>query len=264
MKNSPSTYWLYSFLFLFCSQSSYAEYSISLEPSIIYFNYEEFDQNKLSLDKETGFLPGLSVRLIKNRHTLSTESFIGVVDYDGQTQSGTPHKTDTQEFLYNLGYRYSFIHPNTSSHFFIGSHYQLWGRSIRARNNVSGLNEVYTWLYIEGGYHLQQALADNKSIEFEFSAIRNFNGSIHVDLNNSGYGEARLDLGNEYGLKTSLSLNITNTASNKFRIGLEFKHWKFGRSNTEVLTNGTDTISILEPDSESNLTRFFIQFTHLY
>jgi len=252
------------FILLIPSQHVYADLNISIAPGLAYFHYEEFDENKNTLNKETGFIPGISLSLQHSQHSLGTHIFDGDVDYDGQTQAGSPHKTDTDESLYYLFYRYNFLNHDNDSLFFIGANYQLWQRFIKANNGVNSLYEEYSWWHIEAGIQLEKILKNNSKIKFEFAGLRTFNGNIMIDLQNFGYGEANLDLGSKNGIRSLLALNFETDNSLMFSIGVEHKYWEFGKSNTTTLSNGTNSISILEPDSESNLTRFFIQFTQTF
>lgn len=250
-------------LFVFSSQYVHADTNISVSPGIMYFNYEEFDLNNVTLDTEIGFLPGISFLINEQQHSLGAHIFSGEVEYDGQTQTGVPHKTDTDETLYYLFYRHDFLATNQHG-FFVGLNYQLWERFIQANNNVGSLYEEYSWWSAEAGVKFDINTADNKNFIFEIAGFRTFNGDILIDLNNFGYGQPSLNLGDKFGLRSLLALNLKTTSHTAMQVGVEYKYWGFGRSNTEILSNGINTISIVEPESKSNILRFFIQFTQSF
>lgn len=250
-------------LVVFPLQHTFAESNISISPGIMYFNYEEFDLNNVTLDTEIGFIPGISFLFNDGEFSLGAHIFSGEVEYDGQTQAGAPHKTDTDESLYYLFYRHDF--PATDQHnIFIGINYQLWERFIQANNGVGSLYEEYSWWSAEAGIKLDFNTADNKNINFELAGFRTFNGDILIDLNNFGYGQPTLNLGDKFGIRSLLSLELKSDNYTTMQIGVEYKYWGFGRSNTETLSNGINTISIVEPESTSNLLRFFINFTQSF
>ena len=84
-----------------CGLNSFEATAIEMGVSadLMYFNYAEFDTSGETLNTEIGFLPGITVsavhpfRAINN--TFEFSLYDGRVDYDGQTQSGQPHQTET-------------------------------------------------------------------------------------------------------------------------------------------------------------------------
>jgi len=241
-------------------QNTFAETNISVSPGIMYFNYEEFDLNDVTLDTEIGFLPGISFLIKEKQHSLGAHIFSGEVEYDGQTQLGVPHKTDTDETLYYLFYRHDFLTTNQHN-FFVGLNYQFWERFIQANNGVGSLYEEYSWWSAEAGI---KYTTDNQHLILEVAGFRTFNGDILIDLSNLGYGEPVLNLGDKFGLRSLLAVNLKTDSFSSMQMGVEYKYWGFGRSNTETLSNGITAISIVEPESKSNLLRFFINFTQSF
>lgn len=251
-------------LYLSFTHLSYAETRLSISPGIMYFNYEEFDTSGVTLDTEIGFLPGVSATLENDLMSAGAHIFTGDVTYDGQTQSGIPHKTDTDESLYYLFYRFNIPSNVNHRNFFIGVNYQLWERFIKASNGVGSLYEEYTWWSLEAGITVDKFLSGNSNVNLEVAGFRTFNGEILIDLENAGFGEPVLNLGDKFGLRSQLSLELESGTSSVTSIGLEYTYWGFGRSNTAILSDGINTISIVEPESKSNLLRFFIQITHAF
>lgn len=242
----------------------YAEFSLSISPGISHFNYKETDIDGAILNTETGFMPGLSLLATNNSHSFGSHFFTGNVNYDGQTQSGIPHTTETDESLYYLFYRYDFKNINDQKNYFIGINYNYWERFINANNNVSALYEEYSWWQLEAGIKLSKAIENNKKIIFELAGLQTFNGHITADLDNLGYGSPKLTLGEKPGIRNLLALDMKLNKNTDVRFAAEYKYWGFGRSNTKTISNGNRTISILEPESTTKLWRFFIQITQYF
>lgn len=251
-------------LFFFVIHCSHAEPVFSIAPGIMYFNYEEFDDNKVTLDTEIGFIPGFSFNIQEKQNSIGVHIFSGEVEYDGQTQSGIPVITDTDESLYYFYFRHDIQNNNKSHNFFIGVNYNIWERFIQGTPGVSSLYEEYKWWHIEAGLTLERSLINNTKFKLELAGLRNFNGTMLVDLDSFGYGSPTLNLGDKFGLRSLLSVDLKTDVYSTMSVGVEYKYWGFGKSNTETLSNGIDTISILEPESTSNLLRFFVQFTQAF
>jgi hypothetical protein len=76
------------------------------------FDYESTNVFGSTLDQETGYIPGFTVAALQPyrsiRNTVEFSLYGGDVDYDGQTQSGQPHQTTTEETIYRLLYELSW------------------------------------------------------------------------------------------------------------------------------------------------------------
>lgn len=260
-------------LFLLILQNAQAKPTLRVSPGIIDFHYEEFDTdtspfNPTTLDKESGIIPGISFALIDRQFTLGTDIFNGNVYYDGQTQTGIPHTTRTDESLYNLYFRYDFLNNFSKDSFhhnyFISLNYHLWKRDIKANNGVSGLYEKYRWGELEFGINMSEEYSANKIINFELAGFKTFNGNIVVDLTAFDFPIPQLNLGDKFGIRSLVSLETNINSSLKAGIGVEYKYWGFGKSNIETISNGVLSGPIFEPESKSNLLRFFVQFTQSF
>lgn len=241
-----------------------AETEITISPGLSYFHYEEFGLDNSTLNKEIGFLPGISLTLQQKKHSLGTHIFSGEVEYDGHTQSGAPHTTNTDENLYYFFYRYDFLSEQSKHNYFVSINYNIWERFIQANNNVGSLFEEYTWWHLEAGLHTYRNLLNQQKINYELALFQTFNGEILVDLEKFDYGKPVLDLGDKLGLRTMIAYDLKSDNNSLISIGLEYKYWGFGRSNTKNISDGLTTISVTEPESETNLLRFFIQLTHSF
>ena len=71
-----------------------ADVNLRLGASIQDFGYKEFNDQNVLIDREDGLMPGLLVEFGSQWQDVAGifrfELFDGLVDYDGQTQSGIP------------------------------------------------------------------------------------------------------------------------------------------------------------------------------
>lgn len=240
---------------LLFSFESKAQTELGVNTNFQYFDYEEFGPNNQSLNREKGILPGLQV-LLKSTNTTFTHMFTGSVhaadvDYDGQLQNGSPHKTKTSTTLFNLGYRLSY--PVYFEEVFIHSqlNWDHWSRSIRATTFVSGLDEVYSWPSIDIGFSYTPIRTHKHKLIIEAAYTKIFEGNFEVDLSDLGYGIQELDLGDGNGHQSKLSYQYTLNKKTYASINLFYKAWSFSRSDIKTVSNGSNTISFVEPRSES-------------
>ncbi len=241
---------------------------VGVSADLMYFNYEEVDTSGATLNTEIGFLPGLTLsashplRTISN--TVEFSLYGGRVDYDGQTQSGQPHQTQTDETIYRLLYRLSWAPVNGQGELYAKAYWQQWDRSIQPSNGVSGLFEQYQWWSFEAGGQISVYARPRHKVFVDLGVLMTRNGTIMVDLGNAGYGEPVLDLGNGVGLNSAINYRMSYTANGAFQFGLRYTTWNFGRSNVKTISNGSTTISIVEPDSTTQQLSATVGYIHKF
>ncbi|MDH5326197.1 MAG: hypothetical protein OEZ68_20875 [Gammaproteobacteria bacterium] len=149
-------------LLLLTSPLSAAPISFSVSPSLQYFHYQEFLPSGRVSNTESGFLPGVkgSARLAHERWQLEVLGayFQNTVDYDGESTSGQPHQTRTDETLGQAGFSLSktLNHPQYPSRFIFNHELRWWERDILPANGVLGLYELYRWQ--QNGLGVEQTL----------------------------------------------------------------------------------------------------------
>ena len=235
---------------------------------MMHFDYEETDLNGNTLNQETGLIPGLTVSATKPYqdfdNTLEFSIYDGQIDYDGQTQSGQPHQTTTEETIYRLLYRLSWSPQAVAGGFYGKAYWQQWDRDIQPFNGVQGLFERYQWWSIEAG--MQVPFIDNESqnLSLELGMLATFDGSILIDLESSGFGSPVLELGNGFGFSGEFKYEHRQTDNSSFLFGVQLKTWEFGRSNSKIISNGTNVISITEPESTTIQTTLSASYIHRF
>lgn len=255
-------------IFFFLTTPLLAETAVNASIKLLNFNYEEFDPSGASFNKETGNIPGFSIaasnKLDNFINTVSFEAYDGRVDYDGQTQSGAPHKTNTEETLNRLFYKLNWSPESNSSSVYGKIAWQQWDRNILPANNISGLFEQYQWWAFEIG--LLATLFENNTNkwQFELGISKIDNGTIEIDLSKQGYGQPTLELGDGQGLAAALIYQHILTDNNKIGLSLQHQHWTFGRSNTQSISNGSTTIDITEPRSVSRHSILSVNYSYYF
>ncbi len=242
-------------ILLFHSNLSFAEIQLSISPSLLYFDYTEFSTTDQVLNTETGWLPGLKARL---RYvitpnwsaSINTSHYQGTVDYDGQTQQGVPHTTDSDATLFRFGARLDRL-IYRDIRLFAGAQTHQWKRDIKDKNNISGIDETYEWYEYALGLNTDFVITKKDRINLEISYFLVRDATVFVDLSRVDLGTTTLDLGDGTGAR--LNLSWLHQYKSDFNLGLGFfiEGWNFGRSNTRQLENGTSIIFVTEPRSET-------------
>ena len=260
------------------SAPAIASYQLSATPGVYAFNYSEYSQNGTELNNEQGLLPGFALQFEYTQHNhvlrLHSSLYDGKVDYDGRTQGGTAHTTDTETQLFNLGLRLlpaqlefplqDFLQTDLFSslqapRFFIGLQYWRWDRDILTRNNVQGLHEIYSWYEIEFGLQLKSAIENQAWYWAELSALYNVNPQMKILLPNS---EVNLKLGSQAGARLRLGKSWQTSATLALSLSVFAEYWEFGRSNTELSNDFFGRSAYLtEPRSETLHSGIVLDFS---
>lgn len=264
-----SVYYFATFVvtgFSFAADVRESDTRILLSPSLLYFDYTEFNKADEVLDRELGWLNGVEIRL---DHALTTRwsaniyttFFTGNVDYTGQTQQNAPHNTDSDTRLFRLGAK-AETDIYKATRLFLGVQSHQWVRDIQDTGNVSGISEEYRWLEytvgIKSGFDIDQ----RNALNFEIAYLITRDASIDVDLSRVNFGSAKLDIGDGSGGR--FTLNWRRVTDSNMHYGLTFFHeaWDFGRSNTKATQGGSSSVLVTEPRSQTRLT--VIQFNIEY
>ncbi|HEU0264399.1 MAG TPA: hypothetical protein VFR01_01580 [Geobacterales bacterium] len=175
-------------------------------PFVEQFNWREFDKGKRLLE-ESGYRFGLgfAAQGLGGQYSESGLAFkvnfnilAGGVDYDGQTQTGLPAKTDVTyigtrlegDLGWRFGDRQSSIEP------FIGLGNRWWARYLHDTTThdtggnpvaVEGYTEYWQTVYTRLGGRLSFRLDDQSRLFFEGGARYPFYTANNVDFNNGGW-----------------------------------------------------------------------------
>jgi hypothetical protein len=217
------------------------------------FNYEEYDDRGLSLDREQGLLPGLIIGATFEREPWLVQGSLryaaGEVDYHA-----TPVDSKTDEAILDLtltgGVRlYAGVSDSLS--LVVGAGYRRWSRDIHSTATVDGLKETYRWGYALIGLRGDRTLGEFTRLVADLSLRRTVNPQLEVDFIRN-FDDTSLDLGAENGFQASLSLGRKLGQGTTLWVRPWYEYWQLGRSGNAPLTrNGIRTGTLFEPDSET-------------
>ncbi|MCW8924189.1 MAG: hypothetical protein OQK69_11255 [Gammaproteobacteria bacterium] len=268
MKNTALPVVLTTPLLMLLSLNVEAESQFSISPSLLHFKYTEFSTTGSTLNKETGWIPGIQLHLSKqfNQQWSSGVEVItygGKVDYDGHTQSGQTHSTDTNETIFKLG-----AHLKTpvteDTDLVFGAKYNKWKRDIYDNNGIFGLLEIYRWWEISAGITHEFGKTDTQSWHIEAHLLKTINPTIHVDLSRADYGKTDLNLGTDWGTRLQLSWDHKHSSNWQYGFNVFYEAWNFGRSNSKATTGGTYSGTFYEPYSETRHSGLILEITKTY
>ncbi len=255
-------------LCLVCALPLQADTTIKQSINLLNFNYEEFDESGNSYNTEKGVIPGISISILLSgdtsnyTHSAGFEAYNGLVDYEGETQAGLPHTTDTDEAIYRLFYKLNWLPKSYNTSLYGKITWQQWDRDILPTRTVFGLFEQYQWWAYELGFSVPLYEDDLHTWLFDLGATRTNNGTIVIDLSRHGFGKPELNLSNGSGFSAALHYKYTISARSGIEFNLQHQRWTFGRSNTKTISNGRILINITEPRSVSNYS--LVSLTYRY
>ena len=163
--------------------------------SVMRVDFREVADSGQRLVREQGVLPGVvgGVGQSRGRWQWSAEVsyYSGVVDYDGQTQSGASFETKSDASVAKIRARaLHMLDPEGRFWVGLGLGYRQWQRHIRGRGQVSGLDERFT--------------AADVSAEARLSLLRSQEVRADVDLRLAWplRPQVRIDFGGLYDTQT--------------------------------------------------------------
>lgn len=243
---------------------SSADVIFEIGTGLIDFDYVEYDANNVFLDGESGLIPGVIMKL-----KTDTKVYFGwegglyynKIKYDGQTQGGTPVKTNSDAFIADTHFKVggNIIHlSGVEQQIYLGTGYRYWYRNIRSGqdilgNPVAGLLEEYRWYYGLLGYAVHFNASNNVNIGFDFRLTKMFNAKLDVDfLGFGGFDDTTLDLGNKAGARFAMPIKI-KTGRSSIIVAPYYELIDIGRSNdVRVTIGGVPTTTVThEPRSET-------------
>jgi len=185
---------LVSVIFYTSSQAAPYSNNTRIALSLMDFGYQEFDDNNALLNREDGYLPGLtlSVDAPASRWSLTTELSLYAKDvlYDGQTQSGTPVQSRTDETIFDISLMLSKELGGKSlspEQLYYGLGYRHWRRDIRDTRTtggvpISGLLEIYQIPYVILGSRWDMARSNNTKWTLDLRLTHTFLSNMTVEL----------------------------------------------------------------------------------
>jgi hypothetical protein len=221
-------------------------YTAEIGVSTLSFNYAELNDAGATLDKELGSIPGLSFRLAQRQSDWETDLLAsyhyGRVDYIGQTQSGVPYNTRTDEkvgdFALRLGRWFEGSYPVMP---YAGFGYRRWDRDILGGG---GYFESYYWKYVWLGakFVAYQRAATNLMLDIGW--VRPLDPVLDVY---GAFNNPTLSPGSRSGLRLMLTSRLMLVENTALILEPYYEYWQLGRSPS--VSSGGSTI--YEPESKT-------------
>lgn len=241
------------------------------------FDYREYDDGRL-LDREHGGIPGAVFTLTGEKGLWAVSGrfswHVGDVLYDGQTNTGIPISTHTEESILDTSVRIARgIGPVEDPELTLygGVGYRYWGRDIRSTYTgsgepVNGLYEIYRWKYLFFGGETAIYRTGSSRWSLDAQVMRPYRPTIEVDQQGR-YDTVILDLGERTGWRVALPWEYRISERTHWVIEPYMEAWDIGVSSSAPLTqNGVpvDNKMLYEPRSTTRnfgiamgLRRFF-------
>ena len=222
---------------LFCEPALVAAANVEAvaSESTIYFKIEnftwkEFDDSGSQLLEESGPIYGIGFSASSEYANSLTaifkvELFNGSIDYDGQTQAGTPVKTDTdyQGFKLEGDIGNKFIKAEKSSlEAFAGLGYRWWLRDIKSTSDAIGYEEEWWSIYARLGIRGEHIFSDQLKAFFETGAKLPMKTENEADLAVFGLGKVTLEPENEPSAFAEIGLKWNRLKTSVFYEGMRF------------------------------------------
>ena len=258
----------YYFVFILLLSSICSQYAIAgqldnnlnVGISLQDFSYTEFGDTDIVLNREDGLLPGFilgaGVHWDNFSGVLRGEIFNGLVDYNGQTQSGIPLKAKTDEKITRVEATLHFnLKPFNQYNMSVlaGIGYREWRRDINATRITLSLLEIYRWKYWTLGTSVTFFKKGKRSAGVNVRLLRPIKPTLDVKF--PGFDEVTLDLGVNDSARLELFYHFVLRNNQQWTISPYWEYWYMGRSPNKGLTiNGVSTVNVAwEPRSDTKI-----------
>ncbi|MBI5419683.1 MAG: hypothetical protein HZA60_06320 [Deltaproteobacteria bacterium] len=220
------------------------------------FKWKEFDDGGNRLLKESGprYGVGYSGSLIRDRAFFRprAEYFRGTVDYDGQTQSGTPVQTDTGYWGLKIEGDAGGIIPLAnwiSVEPFGGLGYSYWVRDIKSTGQAIGYKEYWDSVYLRLGLRGEGGPESSPSLKaFGVIGVKwPFSNTNTADL--PGIGKVKLEPGHDPSLFAETGIRYRFLSAAFF-----YDSMRFSKSAEVIIpVSQTQTLVVFQPKSTADI-----------
>ncbi|MCT7358016.1 hypothetical protein [Thalassolituus pacificus] len=221
-------------------------------------SYKEFLRDGSKFNREDGWLNTLYLGAASDLYNnidwiLTFERSSGAVAYTGQSQSGTPSDTTTDEHFRTLlsGIRWQ---PGAGSWSLLLNYGVAdWQRGIRPNGITGELDEYYRWRILQAATAWQGELSGHL-IRFEFGYTRRMDGNIEVNFRPYGGRKGNAELADGHSFYTDLSLPLFTTS-----VGDILLSWRYSKERAAESDKGNaGTLEFIQPRSRVVNSRFML------
>jgi len=248
-----------------------------VKAALTYFRYEEFLDDGGVLDRESGFLPGVSASLGRlwgpwGFHGELAVN-VGTADYTGETTGvypGVPVTTQTSERIVNANARverWSSREANWRAAAYAGIGYRGWNRDISG-TRVGGLYVGAATEYYETGYAMLGAKAAAGPAYSQWTVDLRVHRTFRprVEVGQSAFNDAlTLPLGPRTSPAASLGWQSQRASGTVLGVEVFVEQWDFGRSDIATLTvGGAPSGTVYEPESRTRSYGLRVGASHAF
>lgn len=232
--------------------------SASLAAGFTHVDYRELDDDNNVLDRETGILPGVELGLSYHHRRFFIDAqlsaFAETITYDGQTQMGAPHITQSDTHFYALSTQTGVwlnSHKSLAVHLHLAA--QQWDRDIYPTNTVQGLFERYRWLEAGLGarwqWRQQQTNQWGQETQLTLFATTQHNLLVKLSQLQGSMHDITLHPKTSFGFRVKHDFQWALSNQRQLFIQPQLAAWHFGKSDTGTVYNGSQRVYIHEPRS---------------
>ena len=237
---------------LFCKPVAAAASGADIYLKTESFTWKEYDNSGSQLLKESGLISamGASVRsdiaeflVLRGRGEL----FGGSVNYDGQTQTGTPVETDTNYAGFkiegNLGWKFK-VSEKSSLEPFAGLGFRWWQRDIQDTLYAAGYEETWWSFYGRFGIYGKHTFSGQLKAFAEAGVRQPVSNRNKVDLSVIGLSTVTVEPGNKASVFAEAGLKWT-----RFKASLFYEGMRFSKSAPVTVNN----VQVWQPESRADI-----------
>ncbi len=240
-------------LCLCCAPAVIAATEVDLYVKVESFTWKEYSDGGSQLLKESGPISTLGISTktdFANSLTLKAkgELFIGSVDYDGQTQAGTPLKTDTDYSGFRIEAdmgKIFMVAEKSSLEPFAGLGWKSWLRDLQSSNTAIGYEETWSIVYARLGVRGDHVFSKQLKLFAEAGLNLPIYNENVVDL---GGVDITIEPGKEASLFAEAGLKWKNLKASIFYEGM-----RFSKSGLEFIEVGGDIYGFYQPESKADI-----------
>lgn len=240
------------FISILLCQTATAATSVNINTLVKDFHYTEYSDSGRILNRETGLLNGFGLSLNHYQprmdYGFNTESYSALIDYNGETQAGIPHttQTDTEQRSVGLYLRYHLI---PQQHFIVFDYSRdYWIRNILPKGNVLGLYEFYRWTTLKLGYEYIYHFSHHQ-LQFGVKYLMHTNSEMEIDF--KGIKPTIIPLKNAQGWQSQFKYIFSLNKYWDFSIQYQWSNWSSKKSDSVTTDSNFGKIRIHEPRSST-------------
>ncbi len=245
--------------------SNLCAWEYKLTPQIHYLDYLEVDEQGNTLNTETGWLKGLDSSMMGAYRHWTLQSHVqllqGTVDYQGHTQSGQPHHTQTKQIYIQYGVStglpFSVYGITLTPTLALDKHH--WRRDIQAKGLVSQLVEDYQWWLLKPSIKAQINTARLGDLSIQLGLTRTQQAAMRVHATTctspvTVYPKA------DNGWFSRLEILASQQDKHKISAFMGYEQWNMKRSDSKLANSCIGPLSWSEPTNKTQLWSAGIKF----